>query len=448
MLDLRPYQQRAVADVLQAWQSGARRVCLVMPTGSGKTVTARTVAEQLGGRALWLVHRTELAAQAPGLAVTIQALVASGARPECDVLIADECHHLAPGAPEWHAVAAYYPRILGLTATPQRQDGSALGDLFDALVVGAQYSELLAGGWIVPARVFRPAEEVQGVAERPAAAWGRLAAAEGNGARGTPGARGFAFFGRVELAQQFAAEVPGTAAVWGDQDAGERAAALARFRAGELSCLANVQVLTEGVDVPEASVCLLATGCQHAGGYLQRVGRVLRPFPGKSSALVIDLPGASHRHGLPTEDREYSLSGRPIRCKVESLSVCKACGCTHPSSDPSCPSCGRVEPPRPARLRVWGVPLEEVGAAAVLTPQQRAVLRYRQGLVEAPVGRLRVMYQKLRATAEERGYSPKWPAVQFKIRVGRWPGAQERAEFEDAVNAARDAGDGRELGDP
>lgn len=412
MIALRPYQQRAVSAVLDAWQRGAHRICLVMPTGAGKTVTAQAIAERAGGRSLWLTHRVELAAQAPGPAVTVQSLVASGERPACDVLIADEAHHLAPGAPEWNSVASAYPRILGLTATPQRHDGSALGDLFDHLVVGAQYSELLQGGWIVPTRVFRPREELQGVAEAPETAWGRLAG----------GARGFGFFSRVERAQKFAAAVPGAATVWGEQDAVERRETLERFRRGELSCLANAQLLTEGVDVPEASVCLLATGCGHAGAYLQRIGRVLRPAPGKTSALLIDLPGASHRFGLPTDDREYSLTGRPIRCKVESLTTCRVCGCTHPSAEGACPNCGWVAPPKPARMRVWGVPLVEV--AGDLTPKQRGVLAYRRGLAASPE-KQRALYHELRAKAAERGYKPGWAAFQFKLRVGRWPRSQE-----------------------
>jgi superfamily II DNA or RNA helicase len=76
--------------------------------------------------------------------------------------------------------------------------------------------------------------------------------------------------------------------------------------------LTNVNTLTEGVDVPEARTCILARSFGHVGGYLQAAGRVLRAAPGKESAVVVDLTGATIRHGLPTTDRTYSLSGRAI----------------------------------------------------------------------------------------------------------------------------------------
>lgn len=412
---LRPYQTRALDAVISAWQRGAGRVCLVLPTGAGKTFTAHAISQAVGGRALWLVHRTELAAQAPGPAVTIQSLL-GGHRPECDLLIADECHHLAPGAARWNEIARHYPRVLGLTATPERQDGSPLGDLFDELVSGVSYSELIAGGWLVPARVFRPAQELEsGVAQDPSASWKKYSS----------GRRGFAFFGRVAAAKQYSEAVDGSAVVWGSMPADERASALARFRAGELQCLANVQILTEGVDVPEASVCLLASGCDHPSGYLQRVGRVLRTAPGKTDAILVDLVGASHRHGLPHEDRRYSLTGQAIRTVRDSISltVCKACGATYKSA-PVCPECGYAEPPKTVRQRVWGVPLEEVTADS-LTPKQAAILQYRKRMAASGPEELRELYQGLRATADQRGYKPGWAAYQFKMRVGRWPGARE-----------------------
>jgi hypothetical protein len=276
--------------------------------------------------------------------------------------------------------------------------------------VGADYSELIASQWLVPVRVFRPAGEIEGVAMPPVAAWLKLA-----GER-----RGFAFFSRVIQAMTFSGELAGTAAVWGAMDADERRAALESFRSGRIRCLANVQLLTEGVDIPEASACLLATGCDHASGYLQRVGRIMRPAPGKTDALLIDLVGASHRHGLPDEDREYALDGVAIRtrAKLESLSVCQQCGCTHRSSDAACPQCGWVAPPKPVRQRIWNVPMEEAQPADA---KQAAILRYRQQMAAAPPEKLQALWRKLSGTAQERGYKPGWAAFQFKLRTGRWP---------------------------
>lgn len=69
---------------------------------------------------------------------------------------------------------------------------------------------------------------------------------------------------------------------------GEREAMLADFQAGRIRALVSSRVLNEGVDVPDADVGIVAAGSHGAREYVQRVGRVLRPAPGKH-AVVYDL---------------------------------------------------------------------------------------------------------------------------------------------------------------
>lgn len=385
-MNLRHYQQRAVEQVLTAFETHAR-VLLTMQTGAGKTITAKVIGERVGGDILWLCHRRELVDQAPGRAVTVQSLL-NGDRPPCDLLIADECHHLGGSAEQWEAVARDYPRILGLTATPARHDGAPL-DLFTALVAPTSYSELIRDGYLMEPKVVRPAEELEGLAQRPEDAWRSLARDR----------QGFAFFSRVEQAQRFAAalnvhpdgplysrQVCGV--VHGEQPADERRDTMDAFRAGRLRVLANVQVLTEGVDVPRASVAMIARGCQHAGAWLQMVGRVLRPAEGKQQPMVIDLPGISHRLGLPHEDRVYSLDGQPIRRLpgAERVQQCEGCGAVYPPAD-HCPACGLVPPPKPLRQRVWGVPMAAVDEEQ-LTAKQKGALTWKEKMLKDDSARL------------------------------------------------------------
>jgi superfamily II DNA or RNA helicase len=71
-----------------------------------------------------------------------------------------------------------------------------------------------------------------------------------------------------------------------------------RYEAGEIKVLSNAMVLTEGWDAPWCEVAVIARPTQSAALYTQMVGRVLRPWPGKDDALVLDVVGAAGRHKL------------------------------------------------------------------------------------------------------------------------------------------------------
>ncbi len=374
---LRDYQSRAVSAVAQAWREGVRRVLLVAPTGAGKTRMGvelpRLHPTIANPRVLVLAHSIELISQliarfresgydvagispqhppdpwAQVQVASIATLLARAMRPAADLLIFDEAHHAA--AETYSTVFDAYPDVLGagLTATPQRRDGKTLGDHYDELVVAAQYSELLRSGDLVQCRVARPDEYLgSDLAQHPLAEWKEKA----------EGALTFAFAPDVKKAHEWAAEFNAagimSACIEGNTPDDERAELLERFRSGRIRVLWNVYVLTEGVDVPAASCCLLARGVSHAGPYLQIVGRVLRPAPGKPFATLLDLSGASHLHGFPTQDREYGLDGRPIRVIGEALKNCRQCGACVPSATPECPVCGYIWTAAPKRkLKIW-----------------------------------------------------------------------------------------------
>jgi len=163
---LRDYQQRAVQNVIAAL---ARRPILVAPTGSGKTVMATSLVEQLGVQTLWLAHRQELIDQAAkhleahGLVcgiimagcapmpltqvqvASVQTLIRRD-KPRADLIVIDECHHAT--ANSYQSILDAYPQapIVGLTATPFRLDGHGLGDLFGELIVAAYPHELCDDG--------------------------------------------------------------------------------------------------------------------------------------------------------------------------------------------------------------------------------------------------------------------------------------------------------------
>ena len=72
----------------------------------------------------------------------------------------------------------------------------------------------------------------------------------------------------------------------------ERKAFLENFRSGKYNILVTSQVLNEGVDVPEASIGIVVSGTASSREHIQRLGRILRPSPGKAQALLYELISA------------------------------------------------------------------------------------------------------------------------------------------------------------
>ncbi len=143
--------------------------------------------------------------------------------------------------------------------------------------------------------------------------------------------------------------------------AGDRANAIRDMERGDVRLLVNCVALGEGTDIPSAEVCILARKCGHVGIFLQICGRVLRPAPGKASATLIDLTGASMKHGLPTSDRVYSLDGRGISGGAAPVRACLKCGCVMEPGGRSCEFCGeRFIPGIKEMPKIWDMELREV----------------------------------------------------------------------------------------
>ena len=87
-----------------------------------------------------------------------------------------------------------------------------------------------------------------------------------------------------------------------------------------------VNVFVEGFDVPALEAVILARAFTVCGAFLQSVGRGLRPSSstGKTRCTVVDLKGAVHLHGLPDDERRWSLTGAAVRV-AESLAALRRC---------------------------------------------------------------------------------------------------------------------------
>ncbi len=406
---LRGYQIGGVDRTRDAFRR-VHRVVLVMPTGAGKTVAAGSViasAVEKGGRVLFLAHRKELIDQASakltqfgvdhgvikagvvadlGKAVqvaSVQTLVRrlgalTGEPSAVDreigfvpahlmpftLIVVDECHHVIASTYQQILGAWPHARVLGLTATPYRIDGAALGDCFEDLVIGATVPELIGGGHLVRTRTFAPPppEALKAVhvragefqAGEAAAVLDRIGPIQEITRTWEARAAGRLTVGfgcTVEhcehLAEAFRARGHAAAAVDGTMGESERSDILGSLRAGVVRVVFNVALLTEGFDLPDLSCLIEARPTKSRCFWRQMCGRIVRPAPGKDDGLILDHAANGHRFGVPDAADHYSLQDEEKGTRARSseptqASACPACHRLLPVPAPdACPSCGK-----------------------------------------------------------------------------------------------------------
>jgi ATP-dependent helicase IRC3 len=354
---LRPYQLAALAGIRAALGKHASCVC-VLPTGTGKTSVAATLMNEWpGGNCLFLAHTRELIDQAAGrlagelgYAPVVEMGVRGGdadlfyrggmvvvgsvqsmmterrllkyREHPFDLIVVDECHRAVSAS--YKRVIDYFTQVnpackaVGLTATPNRADGVALGLAFEAVGYAMDIPEAIGGGWLVPVRQravvvseaeFKGGGRTNEFGEKDftdAAIEEVFADEEALHRTAVPLVREAAgrptlvFCSTVRHAHELAAVIdryaPGAAAaVDGQTPADQRADLVAQFKAGRIQYLTNAQLFVEGFDAPNCSCVAVARPTKSQGRYTQMVGRSLRPLPG-----VVD--------GTPDDPDERRLS--------------------------------------------------------------------------------------------------------------------------------------------
>ena len=344
--------------------------------------------------------------------------------PAPDIIVVDEAHHLTVDS-TWGRIVAAYPdaRLLPVTATPCRMDGKGLGlgagGFADDIVMGPTMRELIDAGYLSPYRIFAPpnALDLTGVRTRAGDyAKDQLATAMDKPSitgdavahyvRLAPGKRAVAFCVSVAHAQHVASEFAdaGIAAEFldGTMDASERDLVIKRFEAGQTLVLTSCDIVSEGFDLPAIEVAILLRPTQSLSLYIQQVGRALRVFPGKAEAIILDHVGAVVTHGLPDEEREWSLDGvkKGKRAANDNepevkITTCGKCFAIHLPA-PVCPSCGHEYPVQERVIKQAEGELVELTTDQLETMrrQKRAMQGQAQTveqLVAQGIGRFRAM---------------------------------------------------------
>jgi superfamily II DNA or RNA helicase len=380
VIPTRDYQETALQNIEDATARGLQRQLVAHPTGAGKTVTFAHLIARRPGRSVVLVHRDELGEQtadkmfmiAPHLSVGM----VKAAQNECaaDVVIAsvqtvcqprrlaqlgafstvvvDEAHHAV--APTWRRVLEGLgsfdsggPLTVGFTATPQRDKGG-IGEIWQDVVDFRTIREMVFGGYLVPpvAQVvetkadFSKVKKVSG----DLSASGLGDALESSGAIAdiaeayvthAAARKGVAFLPTVATAKELQHELwlrgIDAEAVWGDMPLDERRAVLRRLHTGETQVVTNCGVLTEGFDEPSIGCIAIARPTNSHSLYIQMVGRGLRPYPGKTDCLILDIVGATVRHDMVSvvdldSDPTAGKGRKGVKAGAPAKNPCALCG--------------------------------------------------------------------------------------------------------------------------
>lgn len=475
MLTLRPYQQQLVDGVRSVYLAGRKAPLVVAPTGAGKTIIFSYIAANSsarGKRVLILVHRVELLRQtseklhisgvdhglinpaftpkylAPVQVASVQTLINRlGKIHPPDLIIIDEAHHATAGT--WRKIIQAYPqaRILGVTATPCRGDGSGLGveagGIFDELVMGPQIRDLIDEGFLVAPKVYAPMERIDlsgvkvkmgdyvkdqlaQVVDKPKI----TGHAVDHYRKLCDGAPAVVFCVSIAHAQHVAEEFRAAGyrayAVDGTQDDDQRKAILNGLGNGKVQVVASCDLISEGTDIPAIGCAILLRPTKSLGLFLQQVGRALRPSPGKPHAVILDHVGNILLHGMPDDPRDWTLDGEQKRKRGDKseptirVSTCEKCYMIYPPQSPQCPSCGHIPIPKGRQLD------QEEGELKEVTPAQRAMIK-QQRRAEVAQAKDRDALMRI---AKERGYKPGW--VNHILRD------RERKTVNDKVNKAMD----------
>ncbi len=291
--------------------------------------------------------------------------------PTSDLVILDECHRSMGDV--YQMLLSKYPAsyVCGFSATPATDNGRGLGSYWQALECMVPTSQLIREGRLVPVRCYAPERMVKGKVKSkglrgdPVAQWLKLANGRPTVSFTTKKEQSRALVARFQKAGVPAEHLD---AFTSDE---EREEIKERLRTGKTLIASNCGVWKEGTDIPELSCCILLRACAFKVVYLQMVGRIMRSHPGKREAVLIDHAGAVLRHGLPSDDVEWTLDEEDTvdarlaksrkEGKVAKPIVCPRCAIIF-SGTGTCPHCGYVLRPKQTYISTMNEILVEVPA--------------------------------------------------------------------------------------
>ena len=321
-----------------------------------------------GNRVLFLVHRKELCeqitntftAQGVNMDLCSVSMVQTVSRrleqiPEPKIIITDEAHHST--ANTYKKIYSKFPTALrlGFTATPIRLNKGGLGEIYDELITSVSTQWLIENKYLSPYKYYSvkladtsglhikagdyKADEVAELMQNKeiygetVKQWERLALNK----------KTIAYCASVEAAEETAEQFRQAgytaASLSGNTPKERRARIMQDFRDSKLMILTNCELFGEGLDVPDCECTVLLRPTQSLTLYIQQSMRSMRYMQDKT-AIIIDHVGNCYLHGLPDDDRKWSLEPKKKQENMVKIRECPNCFAVYSPKLDKCPYCG------------------------------------------------------------------------------------------------------------
>ena len=439
MVTLRPYQQDIFDKTTEAIIKGSKGIICCLPCRSGKSfIQAEMIRRLKSGYGLVLAHRNELIQQHKDLLDSLgitNVRVASvftevnhlGEYETPSVIFIDECH--LSEASSYKKVCNYYNCIvIGFSATPTRLSGERLS-LYDTLVTGITANELIKRGAISNYDYYAPNIGIDTNGLRTIAGdyvkseledmmckskvYGDVIKYYRELADGKQAIAYCVSIKHSEMVRDLFIK-NGISAVHIDSHLPkkQRLQLMEDFKQGKYTVLCNVGLISEGITIPNCDVCLLLRPTNSLALYIQQSMRCLTPNGNKS--VIIDYVGNFQRHGLPTDDREWTLDGAVRKPHINedgsyAIRQCSECFKVFKTAN-VCPYCG-------FEYAVKGRELEQMQTVALrkISEQEKEELEKRKKSMRMEVGMARTKADLI-AIARERGYKIGWVFQMMKLK--------------------------------
>lgn len=353
-------------------------VLIQSPPGSGKSVMIAEVVKNAvnkGSHILFIVHRKELSYQIEntlkkhGVDLTHVDILSEKRAKNImhkltppKIIVTDETHHSR--AKTYKDIYDYFPTALrvGFTATPWRANGKGFTDIYDEMVKGPSVEWLIKNNKlsdyeyksVVLADESKLKKSSTGDYTKksmdnaiPKAIYGNIVE---NYKKFANGQKTILYAHSVETSKDIAEQFrnAGINAEHADAktSANERDRIMSDFKNGTIKVLCNVDLISEGFDVPDCTCVVLARPTDSLVLFMQQAMRSMRYQPNKK-ALIIDHVGSYARHGLPDtpHDWERYFKGSQSKRKKKqndapALAECTECFTVFETKLKACPNCG------------------------------------------------------------------------------------------------------------